>query len=233
MTKIRKEQLSDDVVLYCGDCREVVPTLRGVDAVVSDPPYGIETLVGGYGRAADKDRTIANDTNLRVVGEAFALVRKQVRNAWVVAFYSCRITPEFFRVFEEAGFRDYFGEVVWDKKAPGLGTQIRYQHENVAFFKVGKPQPLWDGMSVISYTALKGDAKSAHPHEKPGQVMDNLVRMVPGKLILDCFMGTGSTGAAAVRAKRGFIGVELDPKHFEVALRKVRAAIDQPVAFWE
>lgn len=245
-TKIRKEQLADNVILYLGDCRDVVPGLTGVDALIVDPPYGIQDLIGGYGRTqlskdrgGSNDRHIANDTNLKVVGEAMALARKVLtKNSWVAAFYSCRITPTFFKMMEAAGYKDddYFGEMVWDKKAPGLGTQIRYQHENVAFYRLGKPDQLTDCMSVTQYVALKGEQRtegSGHPHEKPDQVMDNIVSVVPGVLVLDMFMGTGSTGAAAVRAKRGFIGVEYEPKHFEVALRKVGAALKQPTSFWE
>lgn len=239
---MRKEILAENVHLYLGDCREVIPTLKGVDALVSDPPYGIEDLVGGsYGRPdakTGKRHLIANDKNLDVVAEAMTLVRKQIRSAWVVVFYSPRIKSTFFNMMESTGYRDddYFGEMIWDKRTPGMGGQIRYQHENIAFYRLGRVPDLYDTMSVTSFASLKGDAKhggNQHPHEKPDQVMDNIVRAVPSKLILDCFMGTGSTGAAAVRAKRGFIGVEFEPKHFEVALRKVRAAIEQPVAFWE
>jgi DNA modification methylase len=228
------EKLTDNVTLYCGDCREVIPILRGVDIVASDPPYGIEDLVGGYGRA-DGDKTIANDKDLRVVAEAFALVRKQLRSAWVAAFYSCRITPTFFRDMSMFREDEYFGEMVWDKKAPGLGTQIRYQHENIAVWRVGKPKPMEDCMSLFGYTALRGDARSGsgHPHEKPHRVMLSVVAPFPGKLVLDPFMGTGSTGAAAVELKRGFVGIELSPKYFDIACKKIEAAIRQPVAFWE
>jgi site-specific DNA-methyltransferase (adenine-specific) len=246
MAKFREEMLSDNVRLFLGDARDVVPTLRGIDAVVVDPPYGIQDLIGGYGRTqlskdrgGSNDRHIANDKNLDVVGEVFALARKVLaKNAWVAAFYSCRITPTFFKMMGGAGYREdeYFGEVVWDKKAPGLGTQIRYCHENVAFFRVGKPEPLADCMSLFSYVALKGETRSgegSHPHEKPDQVMQNIVRVVPGKVVLDPFAGTFSTGAAAVKLRRGFIGIELDPKYFEVGLKKVSAALKQPEAFWE
>lgn len=239
MTRIRIEKLADNVTLYCGDCREVLPTLGklvGVD-VVSDAPYGIEDLVGKYGRTgSSNDSHIANDKNLDVVGEAFALLRKQMRSGWLAAFYSCRISPTFFKMLEKAGWRDseYFGDVVWDKKVMGLGTQIRYQHENVAFYRIGKPAQLTDAPSVLTFMPVKGDAKTnSHPHEKPEKVMQNIVGMVPGKMILDCFMGSGSTGAAAVQLKRGFVGIELDAKYFEVACRKIGAAIKQPVAFWE
>ena len=244
---MKKEQLADNVTLFCGDAREVIPLLGRLDktALVSDPPYGIEDLVTGYGRSSlsgargklshqFRDKKISNDRNLNVVDEVLTLSRSQLKTSWVVLFYSCRISPKFFSMMKDY---EYFGEVIWDKKSPGLGTQIRYQHENVAFFKTGKPPDLNDGMSIISYAAIKGENRSsthgAHPHEKPHQVMVNIVDMVPGGVVIDPFMGTGSTGAAAVQLKRGFIGIEIDPKHFEVAIKKVSAAIKQPVAFWE
>lgn len=246
MSKIRREQLADDVVLYCGDCRQVIPELKlskDVD-VVSDPPYGIQELIGGYGRtqltkgtAAKNDRHIANDKDLKVVTDAFALMRAQLKNAWVMAFYSCRITPIFFKDMKMFREDEYFGEIIWDKKTPGLGTQIRYQHENVAVWQLGKPPALWDTMSLVQYTSLKGDSRtegSRHPHEKPHNVMLHVVGALPDKrTVIDPFMGTGSTGAAAVQKKKGFIGIEYEPKHFEIALKKVGAAIKQPVAFWE
>jgi DNA modification methylase len=231
---IQVEQLVDNVTLYCGDSRDIVPTLKGVDTVISDLPYGIEDLVGGYGRGG---QTIANDKNLNVVGEVMMATRKVLtKNAWVAAFYSARISPIFFKMMEASGYKDYFGEMIWDKRAPGMGGQIRYQHENIAFYKVGKPVDLMDCMSLTSFASLKGDAKHGgndHPHEKPDQVMQNIVGVVPGKLILDPFAGTFSTGAAAVKLKRGFIGIEIDPKHFEIGLKKVSAALAQPSNFWE
>lgn len=250
---MREEKLSDNVRLILGDAREVVPTLKGagIDAMVTDSPYGIQDLVGGYGRTQlttgvkgtkmdarrVNDLRIHNDRDLKVVGEVFALARSIMnKNAWVAAFYSCRITPRFFKDMSMFTEDEYFGEMIWNKKAPGLGTQVRYCHENVAFWRLGKPEPLADCMSLFEFAALKGTTRSegsSHPHEKPDKVMDNVVSVVPGKVILDPFCGTGSTGAAAVRAKRGFVGIELDPKYFDVACAKVAKALATPTAFWE
>lgn len=234
---MRFEQLADDVTIYNCDCREIIPTLERFDAVVSDPPYGIEEIVGGYGRtqlfkSGQNDRNIANDTNLNVVVDVLNAIKQRCNNIWLALFYSCRITPTF---FQSTDMLTYFGERIWDKKNVGLGTQIRYQHENIAFFKLGNPvDPLRDCSSVITYMALKGEEnKSSHPHEKPNQVMHNICSVVPGKIILDPFMGTGSTGAAAVQTKHGFIGVELEPKYYDLARRKISEALKQPVEFWE
>lgn len=229
------EQLADNVTIYCGDCREILPSIGRIDAVVSDPPYGIEDIVGGYGRGV---HTIANDENLNAMIEVLNLIKQRNNDIWLALFYSCRISPSF---FQATSMLEYFGEMIWDKKVMGLGSNIRYQHENIAFFKLGKPaNPLKPTPSVLTFGALKvadeniaGQHKSSHPHEKPNKVMRNLCRIVTGKIILDPFMGTGSTGAAAVQNKRGFIGIELEPKYFDLARRKIGEALKQPVDFWE
>ncbi len=104
-----------NATLYCGDCRDILPQLNGIDAVVTDPPYGIEELVGGYGRDG---RKIENDKNLDVCHEALRLSAKALENGWLFAFYSARVSPEFF-AFDIGA--QYFGEVIWDKRAPGMG----------------------------------------------------------------------------------------------------------------
>jgi site-specific DNA-methyltransferase (adenine-specific) len=240
----KKEQLSDNVILFQGDCLEIIPTLDRIDACISDPPFGIQDLVQGYGRGGQRasgeysNQRIANDRDLNVTVEAFNLIKNRFNNIWLVSFYSCRVTPVFFEAMK--GF-DYFGEVVWDKLNIGLGTQIRYRHENVAFFKLGRPPDLNQLESVLPYgrimhedkTAYSRVIKSTHPHEKPEAVLGNLIKATPGRIIFDPFCGTGSCGAAAVHCHRGFIGIELDPKYYDIARRKIGEAINQPVNFWE
>jgi hypothetical protein len=133
MSASRKEVLAEGVEIWLGDCREIIPTLGKISACITDPPYGIEDMVGGYGRGG---RTIENDSTLAACTEALSLVAKHQKDIWIAAFYSCRISPAFFLATAKL---DYFGEIVWDKKAPGMGGQIRYQHENIAFFKTGAP----------------------------------------------------------------------------------------------
>lgn len=212
--------------LYCGDSREIIPGLA-FDDVLTDPPYGIEDMVGGYGRGG---RTIANDRNLDVCREVLDLCAKRMPAGYVAAFYSCRITDQFFEAVRGLGREDapltYFGEIVWDKKAPGMGNPIRYQHENVALFKVGEPASDFGAtFSVVS------DFRSAdkHPHQKPLGIMGRLARVVgTGGVVLDPFMGSGSTGVAcAQQGRRPFIGIELDPKHFETACERIATAHDQ------
>ncbi|HEX9955503.1 MAG TPA: DNA methyltransferase [Allosphingosinicella sp.] len=214
----RVEQIGD-CTLYLGDCRSIIPELE-FDSVITDPPYGIEALVGGYGRDG---RTIANDTNLDACAEALGLCGAHITCGWIAAFYSCRVSDLFFETLRGRGLT-YVGEIIWDKKAPGMGGPIRYQHENVALFSVGKPEPLGACFSVIQ------DYRSAdvHPHQKPLGIMGRLCEIVGTGTVLDPFMGSGTTGVAAVKEGRPFIGIEIDETHFETACRRIRDAVAQP-----
>jgi DNA modification methylase len=214
--------------LYCGDSREIVPTLA-FDDVITDPPYGIEEMVGGYGRSG---RTIANDTNLDVCTDVLRLCAETMTDGWIAAFYSCRVSPEFFRRLDairnpETGDPTYYGEIMWDKKAPGMGNPIRYQHENIAIYRVGDPDPIGATFSIVrDYRMAKG-----HPHQKPEGIMLHLAKVIGTGIALDPFMGSGSTGVACAMAVRPFIGIELDPAYFELACQRVEAAMSQASVF--
>lgn len=210
---MRKEVIGD-ATLYLGDCLEILPTLDKVDAVVTDPPYGIGGMVGGYGRGG---RTIQNDESIDVCRDALLGCWALIERGIVAAFYSCRISPVF---FSATSGMNYMGELIWDKKAPGMGQQIRYQHENIALFSKGGAELASTIFSVLNHYRC-GDV---HPHEKPVLLMEYLVDMVQGFCVLDPFMGSGTTGVACANLGRKFIGIEIEPKYFEIACERIEAA---------
>lgn len=200
--------------LYCGDCRQVIPLLEGVDAVASDPPYGIEDIVGGYGRA---HRNIANDRDLSVVEAAFRLLTDRFANLWIASFYSPRVENEFLAA---TAWMPRAGTLIWDKKAPGMGSGIRYQHESIALFRLGEvPEPR-AVFSVLPFYRC-GDL---HPHQKPDGLMRKVIDMLPAQTVLDPFMGSGTTGVACAQMGRRFIGIEIDEKYFDIACERIAAA---------
>lgn len=209
--------------LYEGDCLEVLPTLGTVDAVITDPPYGIESLVGAYGRGA---RNIAGDASLDALEDALITLNEYHSDFWALVFYSCRVSPAFFAL--QHGL-SYFGEVIWDKVAPGMGNPLRYQHENIAIFKKGAPCAMEPTFSVLrAYRA--GDV---HPHEKPLSVMRRVCEILDANVILDPFMGSGTTGMACASLGRKFIGIEIEPKYFDIACKRIEDAYAQPDMFVE
>jgi DNA modification methylase len=213
-----------NATLYLGDCRDILPTLGKVDAVVTDPPYGIEDLVGGYGRAG---RTIANDRDLTVCHQALKLSAECLDDGYLLAFYSCRVSPSFLGGLP--GNTRYAGELIWDKKAPGMGGPLRYQHENIAILTVGAPQPMGAIFSVLPYYRQG----VVHPHEKPVDLMKKLLGAFPSETVLDPFMGSGTTGVAAVQMGRKFIGIEREPKYFDIACKRIEQAQRQGDLFIE
>lgn len=211
--------------LYHGDCREILRSLVGVDGVCTDPPYGIEDIVGGYGRSGE---TIANDRTLDVCMEALQAACRIAPAALWAVFYSPRVRREFMEKLPPE-LHD-LGEIIWDKKAPGMGRGVRYQHETIALFYTGDPKkPVGDTFSVLR------DYRSAetHPHQKPDGLIRRLCELVGGKLTLDPFMGSGTCGVACARLGRSFVGIELDAKHFDTACRRIEAAGRAPDMFAE
>lgn len=220
---MRKEVIGP-ATLYLADCSEVLPTLGHFHAAITDPPYGTQGLGGGYGRRQLHDtgdgmgRVIANDEDLSALEGAFPLLLERVPVGWLAVFYAARRTPQFCRA-TEGGI--WFGGVVWDKLAPGLGYHIRYSHEDIAVFRQGEPpRPETPLLSVVRAPSTDG---LHHPHEKPVKLLEALVAWLspPSGAVLDPFMGSGSTGVACLNAGRSFVGVELDPAHFDTACRRL------------
>lgn len=220
---IRKEVVIGDCRLILGDCLDVMPTLGKVDAVVTDPPYGIDPDGIGYGRIS---RAIINDFNEECMHRGMNAALSLLDVGVAAMFYSAKITP---RVFNGAMRTCYFGEIIWDKKAPGMGGLLRYQHENIALFSKGRAALAAPCFSVLSHYRCAKE----HPHEKPLGLMRELVFLTGGQTTLDPFMGSGTTGVACVKLGRRFIGIELDPGYFDIACRRIEEAYRQPDFFVE
>jgi len=213
--------------LFCGDCRELldassIPELDGINCVCTDPPYGIEDLVGGYGRGG---RTIENDRTLDACHEGLRLAAARVESGYIAAFYSPRVTPAFHA--EATLEAEHCGELCWDKKAPGMGGGLRYQHESIALWRKGEPPALGPIFSVLPYYR----AGDVHPHEKPVPLMKRLLAALGGTAVLDPFMGSGSTGVAAVDMGRRFVGIEIDEAHFATACARLEEVQRQVALF--
>ena len=194
-----------------------------VTVVITDPPYGTELIVGGYSR---QHKTIENDKDLSIVKKAFSEFPRLIGNGYAAMFFSPRNMPDFFSQIQGV----WYGHIVWNKKAPGMGQGIRYMHENIAVFQFGNPtEPEQNIFSVIN--ALKVNAE--HPHQKPVAAMKSLIEWLtkPGDIVFDPFMGSGTTGVACMELDRDFIGCELDENHFAVAEQRIMVAESQGVLF--
>lgn len=224
---IRKEVLGD-AVLYLGDCREVLPTLGKVDAVVTDPPYGI-SHASNHG-ASWQGIQIAGDTDTSLRDAVLA------EHAVVAAFGTWKTPP----------IERTRGCLVFDKgPAFGMGDlafpwkpswELIYIHGD-GWVGARDEGVLKGHMQVSWETQFKGlgprEARS-HPHQKPVSLICELLRKLPNAAtILDPFMGSGTTGVACAQLGRKFIGVEIEPKYFDVACRRIDEAQRQGKLFAE
>jgi DNA modification methylase len=224
----RVEQIGR-ATLYLSDCRDVLPTLGKVDAVVTDPPYGI-------GESAGKAKT-------RTSG-----LTSKVRNAQLYRmdygdddWDDQPIAPELMAQVRAAGrWQIIFGGnyydcppakcwLVWDK----MNGATDFADCELAWTNLPKAvrriQYLWNGCMRAN-----GETRDGHPTQKPLGVMKWCIGHLPhGDTILDPFMGSGTTGVAAVQMGRDFIGIEREPKYFEIACRRIEEAQRQGDLFIE
>lgn len=222
---------SDDgtIALYRGDCLDILPTLEpgSVDAVVTDPPYAIPAAhyVGKRGEESPR----RNLAELSIVEQWFRQVADLIpATASMYVFCDGQSFPVFFRACYNRW--RWVRPVVWDKVVSYNGYTWRHQHELIAWCEPNGAMriPTGDG-DIIRCRAVKVDAR-CHPAEKPVELIETLIAKTSGT-VLDPFMGSGTTGVACVKTGRRFIGVELDPGYFDVAVRRIQAAFDDEALF--
>ena len=213
----RIERLAEGITLYLGDCREILPTLPKVDAVVTDPPYGI----GWKPRVNHQDQPWVDQIDFDI--RDFLVASKHI--IWGGQYFADKLP-----VSE--------GWLTWCKRplSHDFSDDSRsYATTELAWRDFGKSKFMslvWDGGK------REGDASNrtfCHPSQKPIEVMEWCVRQLPPECqsVLDPFMGSGTTGVAAVKLGRKFIGIEIDPKYFDIACKRISYALKQPDFFVE
>lgn len=218
----RVEHLSDSVTLYLGDCREILPTLGKVDAVVSDPPYGMAWQTDSRRYSGFK-----NGEDTRGEGRAWAPIHednKPFDPAPWLAFPECILWGA-----NHFGARLPVGStLVWIKKPAHLyGTFL--SDAEIGWSKSGHGVYIFDVSFPNASRVVEGvDGRAAHPTQKPIDLMIACVEKVKGRRILDPYMGSGTTGLACVRLGRRFIGIEINPAYFETACRRISDELKRP-----
>ena len=200
-----------NATLYHGDCLEILPTLPKVDAVITDPPYGI-------GAAQEKphngwaDYGISTWDNGRPDRMAFDLMRAAapVQVIWGGNYFTDYLPPS-------------MKWLAWDKGQDGFSLadfELAWTNQNKAARRIHYPRAL----------ALQ-DGKE-HPTQKPVAVMTwSLKQAGMPATVLDPFMGSGTTGVACMQLGRKFIGIEIERKYFDIACERIENAQRQERMF--
>lgn len=200
------------ITLYCADCLDILPEMAAgsVDAVITDTPYGIGFKYDAY------DDT--EDAWYRLIGSAVPELRRIAR---VVVMPSCAIKrlPWWYANFAP----DWI--IAWYKGSPGHQSAIGFNdwEPHIVF---GKPK-----RAMHDYFATRcGFDDNGHPCPKPIEWAHWLCTRATdsGDTVLDCFMGSGTTAEACIKTGRRFIGVEISPAYFEIAVKRIEKALMQP-----
>lgn len=214
----REEQIGN-ARLILGDCREVLPTLSGVDAVVTDPPYGIGensrkvasrgTSSAIWKRGKPKDYGSFDWDHEPCAAETITMVRNC--SQWQIIFGG-----NFFELPPTSCW------LVWDKQNTGDFADCELAWTNLPK-AVRRIYWRWNGM------IRRGDDEREHPTQKPTGVMRWCIEHLPSPVesILDPFAGSFSTGVAAVQMGKRFTGIEIDPRYYEIGLRRIEQAYRQ------
>lgn len=219
-----------DATLYLGDCLEILPTLPKVDAWITDPPYGINTKSDGSGKLSPWG-DLCNSAYWYAAWITEARRRLHPTGAlWTCLNWRSLVT------FQKAACDISWpieSLMVWDKQWIGPGGQrgLRPSYELVALFANPDFAILDRSLPDVQRFQVGSFKPNGHPAEKPVSLMAFLVKHSPGPLIGDCFMGSGTAGVAAVAAGRAFIGIEQDPRWFDIACRRIEEAYAQRPLF--
>ena len=218
-----------NATLYLGDCRDIMPTLGKVDAVVTDPPYLLESggpsgLMGGKFDSS----VYANGGNIIPVDIEFEewlpLIADRIDQGHAYIMINNRHVAECQKQAENAGFR-FHNLLVWDK---GIATPNRWYMKNCEFtlfmFR-GRGTKIEDAGSK-QLIKCPPPANAEHETQKPIALMQHYIgnSTQPNQIVIDPFMGSGTTGVAALQMDRKFIGIEREPKYFDIACKRIEDA---------
>jgi DNA modification methylase len=212
-----------DIVIHQGDCREVLRTFRteSVDFVLTDPPY----LVSYRGRWGSDREPIKGDDDPTWLIPAFVEIWRVLKqNSLCLSFYGWPHADLFLTAWKLIGFRPV-SQIICVKDRIGLGCFTRSQHESAYLLAKGNPpRPTAATEDVFLW---KREMDSFHPNQKPLGTISQLISTytADGQIVLDPFMGSGTTLLAARNLGRRAIGIEIEERHCETATMRLAQGV--------
>lgn len=241
----RIEQIAEGVTLYLGDCREILPTLGRADAVITDPPYGMTdskwdsaphiASMWGMLKADRQDAVFILTASQPFTSDTVAGNRKDFRVEWIWEknagsnFGTVKWQPmkEHESILVFASDTPYYSPIMEDRAPSGAArvkTVVNYDSQPEAYSGIkGTASSLRPDQRYPRSIQKFNRERGLHPNQKPVALIEYFLKTYtkPGDLVLDPYMGSGTTGAACMKLGRRFVGIEKDPKYFEVAQRRL------------
>lgn len=215
----------DKFQLFKGDCLEIMKDIpdNSIDLVVTDPPYGIN-LTPQRESGKFKNTKVKNDDNLDWLPQFTEEIYRISKN--VVCVFCGWQNIDKFKIEFEKKFT-VKNVLVWNKDWFGMGNNYRPNYELILLLcKTNVKTKSKNKSNILTYRRL-APQKMIHSCEKPLGILEDLICELSEEndIILDCFMGSGSTGEACIRTNRNFIGIEQDDKYFELAYNRINGYI--------
>lgn len=216
----------DGITIYHGDCREILPYLPKVDLVLTDPPYGVAYKTGRRRQDWHKFCTeIANDRDMSWVEPCCEELERLMQDNTALYWFSNHDAIDIVKPVIEGRFA-YKNTITWVKNnhtAGDLEAQYGKRTELIVYANKGRRQ-LNGGRidDVWNFDKVVGDMQW-HQNEKPVELIERAIVKSSSEsdIILDPFMGSGTTAVACIRTNRHFIGFEIDPQYHAIAEKRI------------
>lgn len=200
-----RKEIIGDAILYLGDCRDILPLIGKVDAVVTDPPYGIARERLKAAKSGEWSRLYSSQIDWDDVAP-----QAEIEQALVASGGQAVIWGGNYFVLPPVR-----GWLIWDKMQAHTSG-----HAELAWTSADTPI-----RSFAYCRAQLATEGKQHPTQKPVSLMEWCLSFLPdAQAILDPFMGSGTTGVAAMNLKRKFIGIEREEKYFDIACKRIEYA---------
>lgn len=238
------------IELQNGDCVDLMSRLesQSVDLILTDPPYnlgnfmtgrqaGLHRMRSNFFVSAGWDNLDTNDWEKSMSGFFSEAARVLRRGGSLVCFMSVMKVETLVRLAEYHGFY-YKTTGVWHKTNPmprNMHLQFVNSTESWVYFTAGTRTGTFNNEGTLVHDFVETSVTPAserkfgkHPTQKPAKLMEYFVGLLsnPGDTVLDPFMGSGSTGVAAKKLGRSFIGIELDPQYFAIAKNRIEGSYE-------
>jgi site-specific DNA-methyltransferase (adenine-specific) len=225
--------------IFCEDALAGLARIpdAAIDLIIADPPYG---LGKDYGN--DSDKLDADAYLLWMEQWIDAALPKLKPNGSLYIFLTWRYSPEVFVMLKKR--MTMLNEIIWDRRVPSMGGGTRKfssVHDTVGFFAKAKdyyfdldaelgynPKDVWS----VSRLHKEHRERADHPTQKPLEIVERMLKAScpPGGVVLDPFMGSGTTAAAAIRCGRHYVGFELNAEYCELIEKRLQVlmSVDKP-----
>lgn len=223
-----KPVIIGDATLYCADCMDILPMLETVDAVITDPPYGVG-FTGTTTKHHVKDRigyASFDDTPENIRDEIIPRLCEAMKLARRTVFTPGTKCAHLYPRPDGEG-------VIWYPSGANTGPWGFITHQPIYYYGKCPYLATGRGSRPTGFSSTETAEKNGHPCPKPIGVMRWLVNRIsnPCEIILDPFMGSGTTGVASIQLGRKFIGIEKDPKYFDIACQRIDKEVAQGKLF--